>query len=207
MGPRAKAFILVAIIVVATVAVFVVDIPDPQPLREQVRAAGLWGVLLFALVYAGVSLTPFPASALTIGGGLLFGLAVGSTAVMLGATTGAWLGFSLARVLGRDGVARIGWSSVASVDAVLQRRGLVSMMIIRLIPLPFALVNYAAGLSAVRTRDYLVGTAVGIVPSTVGYAAVGAYGTSPTSWPFILAVVVVAVLGVGSSVVGRRVTR
>ena len=40
--------------------------------------------------------------------------------------------------------------------------------------LPFTIVNYGAGVSAVSLRDFLVGTAVGIVPGTVGYAALGA---------------------------------
>ena len=69
---------------------------------------------------------------------------------------------------------------------------------------PFMAVNYAAGLSAVRQRDYLLGTAVGIVPATVGYTALGAYGTSPLSWPFAAAVLAVAVLTLGAGYAARR---
>ena len=201
---RWKAALLVAIVVAMVVVAVTVDIPDPQPLRDRVDGAGTWGLLVFVLVYIAVSLTPFPASALTIASGLLFGLIEGATVVMVGATIGAWLGFRLARWLGRDGVARLGWERIASIDAILQRRGLIAMVIIRLIPFPFAVVNYAAGLSAIRGRDYLVGTVVGILPSAIGYTAVGAYGTSPPSWPFVSALAAVIVITLVSGYAARR---
>ncbi len=47
----------------------------------------------------------------------------------------------------------------------------------RLVPvLPFTAINYAAGLTSVRTRDYTIGTAVGIVPGTVSIVALGTFG-------------------------------
>ncbi|WP_082501573.1 TVP38/TMEM64 family protein [Williamsia sp. Leaf354] len=201
---RWKAALLVAIVVAAVVVAVTVDIPDPQPLRDRVDSAGAWGLVLFVLVYIAVSLTPFPASALTIASGLLFGLLEGTIVVMVAATIGAWFGFLLARWLGRDGVARLGWERIASIDAILRRRGLIAMVLIRLIPFPFAVVNYAAGLSAIRGRDYLIGTVVGILPSAIGYTAVGAYGTSPLSWPFVGALAAVAVIAIVSGVAARR---
>ncbi len=201
---RWKAALLVTIVVAAIIVAVTVDIPDPQPLRERVDSAGGWGLLLFAVVYIAASLTPFPASALTIASGLLFGLAEGAAVVMVAATIGGWLGFRLARWLGRDGVARLGWERIAAIDAILQRRGLIAMVLIRLIPFPFAVVNYAAGLSAIRGRDYLIGTVVGILPSAIGYTAVGAYGTSPLSWPFFGALTAVAVITLVSAYAARR---
>ena len=159
----------------------------------------------FMAVYAALTLTPFPASALTIASGLLFGLAVGAAVVVFAATLGAWVAFLLARGLGRDGVSRIRWARIATIDAMLERRGLISVLLVRLVPLfPFMAVNYAAGLSAVRQRDYLLGTAVGIVPATVGYTALGAYGTSPLSWPFAAAVLAVVVVTLAAGYAARR---
>ncbi|MCH9668180.1 MAG: TVP38/TMEM64 family protein [Proteobacteria bacterium] len=203
---RVKAAILALLIGAGIVLAITVDLPDPAALRDRVAAAGTWGMLAFILLYAALTLTPFPASALTIASGLLFGLAIGASVVVFAATLGAWLAFLLARSLGRDGVSRIRWARFASVDAMLERRGLVSVLIVRLVPLfPFMAVNYAAGLSAVRQRDYLLGTAVGIVPATVGYTALGAYGTSPLSWPFAIAVLAVVVITVTAAYAARRI--
>jgi len=202
---RLKAAILALLIGGGITLALTTELPDPAILRDQVAAAGAWGVVAFVAVYAGATLTPFPASALTIASGLLFGLAVGAAVVVFAATLGAWVAFLLARSLGRDGVSRIRWARIATIDAMLERRGLVSVLVVRLVPLfPFMAVNYAAGLSAVRQRDYLLGTAVGIVPGTVGYTALGAYGTSPLSWPFAAAVLAVVIVTVIAGYAARR---
>lgn len=202
---RIKLALLAAIVLAGVVVAVTVDIPDPEPLRDRISAAGAWGVIAFIFVYAALTLTPLPASALTVASGLLFGLVTGALVVVVAATLGAWIAYWLARTLGRSGVARIEWSRVRALNAVLERRGLISVLIVRLIPLfPFGLVNYAAGLSSVRQRDYVLGTVVGIIPATVGYTALGAYGTSPLSWPFAAAVLGVVILTVGTAYVARR---
>ncbi len=203
---RVKAAVLALLIGVGILVAINVELPDPGVLRDRVADAGPLGVLAFVVVYAATTLTPFPASAMTIASGLLFGLAVGAAVVVLAATLGAWLAFLLARSLGREGVSRIRWARVASIDATLERRGLISVLVVRLVPLfPFMAVNYAAGLSAVRQRDYVLGTAVGIIPATVGYTALGAYGTSPLSWPFAAAVLAVVVVSVVAGYAARRI--
>ncbi|WP_072690375.1 TVP38/TMEM64 family protein [Rhodococcus marinonascens] len=202
---RLKLGILAVIVLGGAVVAITVDVPDPASLRDQVSAAGVWGMILFVLLYAVTTLTPFPASALTVASGLLFGLAAGVLVVVIAATLGAWTAYWVARSLGRGGVARIEWSKVRALNSLLERRGLTSVLIVRLVPLfPFGLVNYAAGLSAVRQRDYVIGTAVGIIPATIGYTALGAYGTSPLSWPFALAVLAIILLSVGTGYVARR---
>jgi len=202
---RLKAAILAVLIGGGIALALTTDLPDPATLRDHVATAGAWGMLAFVVLYAGATLTPFPASALTIASGLLFGLAAGAAVVVFAATLGAWVAFLLARSLGRDGVSRLRWARIATIDAMLERRGLISVLLVRLVPLfPFMAVNYAAGLSAVRQRDYLLGTAVGIVPATVGYTALGAYGTSPLSWPFAAAVLAITVITLGAGYAARR---
>ncbi|MDV7991708.1 MULTISPECIES: TVP38/TMEM64 family protein [unclassified Rhodococcus (in: high G+C Gram-positive bacteria)] len=194
-----------AVVVIALVIVLgTVDLPDPSFIRDRVASAGPWGIALFVVLYAVLSATPFPASTLTIASGLLFGLAVGATVVVFAATMGAYLGYWGARALGRGQVARTEWDRLRRLDAMLGRRGLLSVLLVRLVPLPFSLVNYAAGVSAVGQRDYVVGTMVGIVPATVAYTALGAYGTSPFSWPFAIALLAVLAIAAGSALLARR---
>jgi len=94
---------------------------------------------------------------------------------------------------------------VARVDALLRRRGPLSVIGLRLVPvLPVTALNYAAGLTSVGLRDYVLGTAVGIVPGTVAFVALGVYGAAPVQWPFVAAVVVLVALSVGGAAVARR---
>ncbi|MDZ7883642.1 MAG: TVP38/TMEM64 family protein [Mycobacterium sp.] len=198
--------VAIAVVVIAVVLVAnTFDLPDPESIRSRVSEAGWWGIAGFVVVYAVLSATPFPASTLTIASGLLFGLAVGATVVVFAATVGAYLAYWMARAVGRGHVAGSEWGKLRKLDAMLGRRGLMSVLIVRLIPLfPFSLVNYAAGVSAVGQRDYVLGTVVGIVPGTIGFTALGAYGTSPLSWPFAAALVTVLAVSLGSWLLARR---
>ena len=140
--------------------------------------------------------------------GVLFGLVLGIVVVLLAALLGALAAFALGRALGRDAVERITGAQVARVDALLHRRGLLAIIGVRLIPvLPCTAINYAAGLTGIRTRDYLIGTALGIIPGTIAFVALGTYSASPGSWPFILAVIVLVVLTAGGAALARRSRR
>ncbi|WP_372729855.1 TVP38/TMEM64 family protein, partial [Nocardioides sp.] len=87
------------------------------------------------------------------------------------------------------------------------RRGFTTVLVARLIPLvPFSSANYAFGVTSVTWPAYASATAVGILPGTALYVAVGAYGAQPGSWPFILAVVGLVLLSL-AGVIRSRVSR
>jgi uncharacterized membrane protein YdjX (TVP38/TMEM64 family) len=192
---------LLGVLVVAVVlAAVVMGVPEAERLRADVDALGGWAPLVFVLGYAAITLLPLPKNVLSVAAGLLFGLVEGVAVVLPGAVLGAVVAFGLGRVLGRGAVERFTGVRVARVDAALARRGAVAVLVSRLIPvLPFTGINYAAGLTAVRYRDFLLGTVIGVVPGTVVYVAVGAYGTAPTSWPFAVAVGALLVLSLGGT--------
>jgi uncharacterized membrane protein YdjX (TVP38/TMEM64 family) len=198
----ARLGVFVLLLGAAAVAAATVGVPDLDQLRTDVADAGpVW----FALVYAVATLAPLPKNMLSVAAGLVFGLVAGVVLVLVAAVLGATVAFGLGRVLGREAVERFTGARVARIDAAVRRRGLIAVIGLRLVPvLPFTAINYAAGLTAVRVRDYLLGTAVGIVPGTVAYVALGAYGSTPGEWPFIVAVVLLVALSAGGAVLVRR---
>lgn len=198
--------VLLGALVTGAVAVAVLtEVPEPAQLRCGVAAAGPAAPAVFALVFAAATLVPLPKNVFAATAGLLFGLPTGVVVVVLGALLGALVAFGLGRVLGRESVERIADTRVARVDALLRRRGLLAVLAVRLVPVvPFTAVNYAAGLTAVRPRDYAIGTAIGIVPGTVSFVALGAYGTAPGSWPVALAVLVLVALTLAGAAAARR---
>ena len=196
---------LVAVLVGLVAAAALVGVTDADALRADVAGLGPLGPVVFVLLYAAVTLLPLPKNVITAVAGLLFGLVEGVLLVLPGAVLGALAAFGLGRWLGRDAVERFTGTRVARVDALLARRGLVAILVSRLVPvLPFTGINYAAGLTAIRLRDFVLGTAVGIVPGTVAYVALGAYGTSPTSWPFVAAIAALLVLSLGGAWLASR---
>jgi uncharacterized membrane protein YdjX (TVP38/TMEM64 family) len=70
--------------------------------------------------------------------------------------------------------------------------------------LPFTAINYVAGMSSVRFRDFVIGTAVGIVPGALAYAAVGAFGLGLGRWPLAISAVALVAAGVAGAVWSRR---
>ena len=72
----------------------------------------------------------------------------------------------------------------------------------RLIPIfPFNAVNYAFGMTSVRA--YITATALGIVPGTIAFVALGSSLRDPGSPAFLIALGAVAALVVIGSVAGR----
>lgn len=140
-----------------------------------VESLGLWGPLVFALCYVLAVAALVPGSVLNASAGALFGVGVGTLAVLAGATAGAALSFGLARVLGRPAMARyLGTGRIARLDALLSRRAFESVLVLRMASVfPFGAVNYGAGVAGVRFAPYIAGTALGIVPGTLVYTGLG----------------------------------
>ena len=203
----ARPLALLAVVAAGVAVALAIGVPPIEEVRAAVDSAGSGAPVLYVLLYAALTLTPTPATLTSITAGVLFGLPLGLLVVLAGAVTGSAVGFGLARVLGRDAVRALDSQQLQRLDRLLRRRGLVAVIGIRLVPLPFAAVNYACGLSALRLRDYLLGTAVGILPGATAYVTVGAFGATPDSVPFLLAVAGVAALTLVGAALVRRSRR
>lgn len=202
----ARLGLLVVLLVAVLVVEYVRGWPDVSTLRERVEAAGPLGVLVFVGGYAVLCLLPAPKALFTALGGLVYGLWLGALLSWLGAMAGATVAFGVGRLLGRDAIDRLLRGRLQRADEALSEHGLGAVVTARLIPvLPFTGLNYAAGLTGVRFRDYVVGTALGMVPGSLAYAALGAWGTSPRGIFAALAALVALVLVGG--LVGRRLLR
>ena len=124
---------------------------------------------------------------------------------MIGASIGAAAAFGIGRRIGRDAVAELAGERVLRLDAWIARRGFIAVLYARLIPfVPFNALNYVAGVTGVRARDYLVATTVGIIPGSFAYAALGGNLDDPSSPAFIAAVALVVGLALAGPFIARR---
>ena len=200
---RLRLVALVLAFTAASVALHLSGWSGPERLQALVESAGWAGAAVFVVGYAVLVLVPSPASVLTILSGVLFGLWWGTLLAWAGALLGAFGGFLLGRRLGRPAADRMLRGRLQDADKVLARHGLVAVVAVRLLPLfPFTPINYASGLLGVRLRDYVLGTAVGIVPGALAYAAVGASGADPRG--IVIGVGGLLVLTLLGGAIGRR---
>lgn len=199
-----------AAIIVTIVAVLVgletqVGMPSVDRVRTGFGSLGWFALPLFVLFYVAATLVPLPKAVCTIAGGAIFGFWVGVVAVLIGAVAGSTAAFAIARRVGRDTVQRISADRIRELDVQVGRRGFATVFGARLLPvIPFTTINYVFGLTSVTTRSYVAATAIGIVPGTAIYVAVGAFGFSPGSWPFVVAVIGLVILTVVATVNSRR---
>lgn len=178
-----------------------------EGIQELVRAAGWAAPVVFVLAYAVATVALVPGAPMTALGGVLFGPVAGTGLVVIGATAGAAGSFWLSRRLGRARVRRFLGPRLRRADGWLERRGFGAMLALRLVPIvPFNVLNYAAGLSRLRARPYVVATALGIVPGAFAYASVGGNLDDPLSARFLGAVALVVVLAGAGALAKRRVT-
>ena len=180
---------------------------DVDEVQAAVVSTGAWGPVVYVLVHVVLTLVPVSKNLLSGVAGALFALAGGIAISWLASMLSALVGFAIARRLGRESVAELTGPRIDKAEEIMREQGVVAVLVARLTPvLPFTIVNYGAGVSAVSLRDFLVGTAVGIVPGTVGYAALGA-SVGHSAQIVVASLVVGAVLLVGSIVVARRMSR
>jgi pyruvate/2-oxoglutarate dehydrogenase complex dihydrolipoamide dehydrogenase (E3) component/uncharacterized membrane protein YdjX (TVP38/TMEM64 family) len=132
-------------------------------------------VAIYTGVYVLVTALSLPGAALlTLAGGALFGLGVGTLVVSFASTLGATLAFLCARHVLRDTVqARFG-QRLAAIDEGVKREGAFYLFTLRLVPLfPFFLINLLLGLTAMRAWTFFWVSQLGMLAGTVVFVNAG----------------------------------
>jgi uncharacterized membrane protein YdjX (TVP38/TMEM64 family) len=179
---------------------------DLDRVREMVESTGALAPLAYLALHVVLTLVPVPKNLLAGIAGVLFGLPVGVVLSYVGSLASAVVTFAVARRIGREAVASLTGPRVRRVEEMLHEQGLVAVLLARLSPVPFTIVNYGSGVSPITWRDYLVGTAIGVIPGTVGYVALGA-SAGRDAGTFVLAGTAAVLLFLGALLVGRRTAR
>jgi len=143
----------------------------PEYVRKSIESHGpVQARLIYIAVYIVGTVILLPGSVLSFAGAVLFGAYEGTLYTWIGATIGATLAYLVGRLLGRDFVEQLFGGRFAVFDQRIREHGFTGLLIIRLLPIfPFNAVNFGCGLTDIRLRDYVLATAIGIVPGTFVY--------------------------------------
>ena len=168
---------------------------------DGVRSRGTVGMIIYATAYAIGTVLLVPGTLLTAGSGFLYGTIVGTLIVSPASVLGATFSFLLARSFARDWVAKkvSKYRKFELIDRAIAKNGFKIVLLMRLDPIfiPFAILNYALGLSRVRLLDYILASWIGMLPATTLYVYLGSsvknisdllQGTLPSAglWPQLL---------------------
>ena len=133
---------------------------------QTVRAAGVFGPAVFVVIY-GLGALALPATPFTAAGSFIFGRYAGAAVNVLGVALGASLGFFLGRYFLRDLARSFLTGRLAELDRKAEKHGFPIVFYLRIVWFPFIVLNYAAGATGIRFRDYLLGTFFGTLPAVL----------------------------------------
>lgn len=186
-----------AVIVALVVAALVLRLPDAVQMRDWARELGPWFPLAFLVAHAVVTVFPFPRTAFTLAAGLLFGPWLGVALAVTASALSALAVLLLMRAAHWQLSRLVRHPGVYALDERLRQRGWPAVVSLRLIPaIPFAVINYAAGASAVRPLPYTLATLVGLFPGTAAVVVLGDALTGQVSPALFVVSLVTAAVGV-----------
>jgi uncharacterized membrane protein YdjX (TVP38/TMEM64 family) len=136
-------------------------------LMEWLRGIGPWGPVLFMLIEIVVVIFLLPGILFTMGAGFLFGPVLGTVYVVAGHTVGGALAFLAARTfLGRRTAEFLKKRpEILHLDQYLSKKGWKTILLTRMVPFfPFKLSNYCFGVMSFTLRDFVIGSALGMIP-------------------------------------------
>jgi uncharacterized membrane protein YdjX (TVP38/TMEM64 family) len=186
-----KFIILILLIISAIVLLRFTDLGTkltPDSIRAFVLSFGALSPIVYIAIYSIAPVFMIPGTFISFIAGVAFGGFYGTIYTVIGATFGASLAFLTARYLGREFIEGLLKGRLKIFDEGAERHGFKAVLFVRLIPLfPFNMVNYGAGLSKIKFKDFFLATSVGIIPGTFAYVNLGNSIMDIRSWRFVLA--------------------
>jgi uncharacterized membrane protein YdjX (TVP38/TMEM64 family) len=136
------------------------------------------GPLLYILIYTLRPLAFFSAVVVTLLGGAIWGPLWGTLFVVIGSNMSATLAYGFGRAFGQGvlpaGEAGAQAGFVSRYAERLRANAFSTVLVMRLIYLPYDLVNYLAGFLRVPYRPYILASIIGSLPGTLTFVLAGA---------------------------------
>src|SRR5262249_38116145 len=115
-----------------------------------------------------------------VAAGAVFGFRIGFLLATIGTVLGHYGVFLFVRWGGREWVLRR-WPKLRKWAEMIQEQGIVGVFLVRMLPGHSIIANVCLALSHVNHRDFLIGTALGLVPEAVPATLVGAGLVKPSA--------------------------
>lgn len=133
-----------------------------------------WGAAIVVGIYVLGGLVVFPVSVLIVATVAVYGGWTGALLAGLGALASALVTFLIGRQLGAGVVRRFIGPRINRIRRGLAKQGILTVATMRMVPAaPFTFINLVAGAAGLRLVDFVLGTALGLLPGLVVLSALG----------------------------------
>ena len=189
-----KAFFL--FVLVAVLALFLSGVFDFLHDRGKVedffQDSGALGPIIFILAFIAAQPLSLPGAALIIPATFVWSWWEVLIYSMIGGIVASTIGFAVSRWIAQDWVRKRLPKKLLKWDQRLSERAFLSVVVLRLVTGYAPAADWALGISKVQWRDFLLGTAIGLVPIT---ALLAIFGDDTVKWVQTAPLVVLGIAG------------
>lgn len=134
-----------------------------------------YAALIFFISYIIITGLSLPGAAiLTLAGGAIFGVLIGTILVSFASTIGATLAFLTSRFLLRETLQQKFAKRLQLINQGVERDGAFYLFTLRLVPaFPFFVVNLVMGLTPIKTLTFFLVSQIGMLAGTIVYVNAG----------------------------------
>ncbi|MFP5213971.1 MAG: VTT domain-containing protein, partial [Acidobacteriota bacterium] len=130
--------------------------------------------LIVMAAYSIGGLVVFPVTLLVVATAVAFSTFTAFWYSLMGCLSSAITLFMVGHFMGRETVRRFAGSRLNRLSRTLAQQGLLTVITLRLFPVaPYTVINFVAGASHIRFRDYILGTILGLLPGILAITILG----------------------------------
>ncbi len=171
-----RALVFVAVLTGGLLIIFLSPLKEYlghyREITQQLAHMGMAAPALFVLGVAVLVFMGVPRLILCFIGGMAFGFFWGLLWSQIGTSIGFYAAFLFVRWGGRDLVLRC-WPKLGRLAQRFKKHSLPAVILIRQLPVNGIFINLLLGLLPIRQVDYLLGTAIGILPEAIPCTLIG----------------------------------
>lgn len=140
-------------------------VPDisPQKVHEAIDSAGVLGVVVYVVGFALAELLHLPALVFITAGILKWGKLTGWILSLVMAPLSCGFSFIVVRRIGGQALEKVQWKLVKRAMFHLKENPVVTVVAIRCVLFLSPSINYALALSSISLRNFMIGSAIGLV--------------------------------------------
>jgi uncharacterized membrane protein YdjX (TVP38/TMEM64 family) len=146
----------------------VFDDISAESIRAQVDRAGAWGFVSYVAIFSGGEFIHIPGMVFVAAGILAYGKGVGFVLAFVGSVASVCFSFVVVRLIGGRSLKELDKAWVKKLLAKLDERPIRTVAVLRLFLWLLPALNYTLALTNISFRDYLVGSAVGLILPLAG---------------------------------------
>ncbi len=171
---------------------------NPETVKQFITGFDILApIILILLLALQIIIFVIPGPIFIIAGGYAFGTILGGIYSLIGVTLGSIFVFYLSKKFGRPFVVKmVNKRDLEHFDVYFKKKGKLALFISRVIPIlfPIDVVSFAAGLTSLSYKDYIIMSFLGFIPQVFILTFFGdklSYNFNP----FLL--IILAILGLG----------